>query len=87
MQYGSYCRSHGFYIVWQASIEHCLRIFMMDLDCSDQNWGKALYCTCPTDSWKCFWNSKQVNSDTCNMEITVEITVFILSDKLPLNIA
>jgi len=53
MQYGKLSRNHCFYIVWQASIEHCLKI-MMDLDCPHQNWGKTLYCTCQTHFWKHF---------------------------------
>jgi len=48
---------------------------------------KPLYCTCQTDSWKYFYNCKQVHSDSCNIENNLEITIFQLFDNLPLNIA
>jgi len=49
-----------------------------------QNVGKTLYSIFETHSWK---NFKQVDSDSCIKEKNIEITIFQLFGKLPLNIA
>ncbi len=56
----------------------------MDLNCPYQNWGKTLYCTCQTHSWKYFYNSKQVDSDSCNIENNLEITILFCLTSLHL---
>jgi len=53
LQYGKYYGNHCFSIVWQPSMEHCLKMFM-NLDCPYQNWRKTLYWTCQTHFWKHF---------------------------------
>jgi len=48
---------------------------------------KQFYSMFEPHSWKQFINFKQVDSGSCIMEHTLEITVFPLFDKLSLNIA
>jgi len=53
LHYERYYRNHCFSIVWQASNEHCLKIFM-NFNWPYQNWGKTLYFIFQMISWKLF---------------------------------
>ena len=83
--YGEYYGNHCFSIVWQASTEHYLKN-VNDFGLPILKLSETLYCTCQTDFWKHFQNLKQGDSDSCNMDNNLEITVLKLFDKLPLNI-
>jgi len=60
---------------------------LMDIDRAHHNCRKTNLFYISNTFLEAFQKFKQVDSDSCIMEHTLEISVFQLFDKLPLNIA